>query len=80
MDLLCEVFEVSRSAWYAQGQRRRRVDMARVALKGRVQAAFSASRGAAGSRTVVDMLRQVRAGADPRSVAEAWLTANPLGR
>jgi hypothetical protein len=26
------------------------------------------------------MLRQVRAGADPRSVAEAWLTANPLGR
>jgi len=49
---------VSRSAWYAQSRRRRRVDMARVALKGRVQAAFSASRGAAGSRTVVGMLRQ----------------------
>jgi hypothetical protein len=26
------------------------------------------------------MLRQVKAGADSRSVAEAWLTANPLGR
>ena len=58
VDLLCEVFDVSRSAWYAQRQRRRRVDVARVALKGRVQAAFSASRGAAGSRTVVSMLRQ----------------------
>ena len=28
---------------------------------------------------LVDMLRQVKAGTDPRSVAETWLTANPLG-
>jgi hypothetical protein len=36
--------------------------------------------GVLDTAALVDMLRQVRAGADPRSVAEAWLTANPLGR
>ncbi|MFZ4372288.1 MAG: glycine betaine ABC transporter substrate-binding protein [Mycobacterium sp.] len=36
--------------------------------------------GVLDTATLVDMLRQIRAGADPRSVAEAWLTANPLGR
>ena len=35
--------------------------------------------GVLDTAALVDMLRQVRAGADPRSVAEAWLTANPLG-
>jgi glycine betaine/choline ABC-type transport system substrate-binding protein len=36
--------------------------------------------GVLDTAALVDMLRQVRAGADPESVAEAWLTANPLGR
>ena len=36
--------------------------------------------GVLDTAALVDMLRQIRAGADPRSVAEAWLTANPLGR
>jgi len=35
--------------------------------------------GVLDTTSLVDMLRQVRAGGDPRSVAEAWLTANPLG-
>ena len=35
--------------------------------------------GVLDTAALVDMLREVRAGADPRSVAEAWLTANPLG-
>ena len=35
--------------------------------------------GVLDTAALVDMLRQVQAGADPRSVAEAWLTANPLG-
>lgn len=35
--------------------------------------------GVLDTAALVDMLRQVRAGADPRSVAESWLTANPLG-
>lgn len=36
--------------------------------------------GVLDTASLVDMHRQVKAGADPRSVAEAWLTANPLGR
>ena len=35
--------------------------------------------GVLDTTSLVDMLRQVRAGGDPRSVAEAWLAANPLG-
>ena len=36
--------------------------------------------GVLDTASLVDMLHQVKVGADPRSVAEAWLTANPLGR
>ncbi len=36
--------------------------------------------GVLDTASLVDMLRQVRAGADPRTVAESWLAANPLGR
>lgn len=36
--------------------------------------------GVLDTASLVDMLRQVRAGADPRAVAESWLAANPLGR
>jgi len=36
--------------------------------------------GVLDTAALVDMLRQVTTGADSRSVAEAWLTANPLGR
>ena len=36
--------------------------------------------GVLDTAALVDMLRQIKAGADSRSVAEAWLTANPLGR
>ena len=36
--------------------------------------------GVLDTASLVEMLRQIKAGADPRSVAEAWLTANPLGR
>ena len=35
--------------------------------------------GVLDTAALVDMLRQVKAGADPGPVAEAWLTANPLG-
>nr|WP_231748731.1 glycine betaine ABC transporter substrate-binding protein [Mycobacterium sp. M26] len=30
--------------------------------------------------SLVDMRRQVAEGADPRTVAESWLSAHPLGR
>jgi glycine betaine/choline ABC-type transport system substrate-binding protein len=35
--------------------------------------------GVLDTAALVDMLRQVEGGADPRAVAEAWLAANPLG-
>ncbi len=36
--------------------------------------------GVLDTASLIDMVRQVKAGADPRPVAEAWLAANPLGR
>lgn len=36
--------------------------------------------GVLDTASLTDMVRQVKAGGDPRSVAEAWLAANPLGR
>ena len=36
--------------------------------------------GVLDTAALVDMLRQVKAGEDPRAVAETWLAANPLGR
>ena len=36
--------------------------------------------GVLDTASLIDMVRQVRSGADPRWVAEAWLAANPLGR
>jgi len=44
------------------------------------QRAINEIAGVLDTAALIDMLRQVKAGADPRSVAEAWLTANPLGR
>ena len=35
--------------------------------------------GVLDTAALIEMLRQVKTGADPRLVAEAWLTANPLG-
>jgi len=57
VELLCEVFGVCRSVWYADRHRRRRVDVGRLALKGQVRTVFTESRGSAGSRTVVKSLR-----------------------
>lgn len=36
--------------------------------------------GVLDTAALVQMMTKVRAGADPRAVAEEWLTANPLGR
>ena len=36
--------------------------------------------GVLDTASLVDMLRQVKGGSDPRAVAEAWLAANPLGK
>ena len=53
----------------------RRNERGKMALR-----AINELAGVLDTASLVDMLRQVKAGADPRSVAEAWLIANPLGR
>ena len=53
----------------------RRNELGKMALR-----AINELAGVLDTASLVDMLRQVKAGADPRSVAEAWLIANPLGR
>ena len=36
--------------------------------------------GVLDTAALTDMLRKIGGGADPQSVAQDWLTANPLGR
>jgi glycine betaine/choline ABC-type transport system substrate-binding protein len=36
--------------------------------------------GVLDTASLIDMRRKVQGGADPQSVAEEWLAANPLGR
>lgn len=47
-----------RSCYYAHRRRRRRVDARRVALRSRVNQLFTQSRGSAGSRSILGMLRE----------------------
>ena len=53
----------------------RRNELSKMALR-----AINELAGVLDTASLVDMLRQVKAGADPRAVAETWLAANPLGR
>lgn len=56
--MLCALFDVPRSCFYAYRQRRERVDTARMALRSRVHELFVASRSSAGSRSIMGMLRE----------------------
>ena len=55
--LLCSVFELPRSGYYAYLARRRRIDLCRVSLRSRIYELFSQSRSSAGSRSIVAMLK-----------------------
>lgn len=54
--LICALFDVPRSCFYAYRQRRHRVDAARMAIRSRVHELFIQSRSSAGSRSIVGML------------------------
>ncbi|MED5027796.1 IS3 family transposase, partial [Pseudomonas aeruginosa] len=54
----CSAFDVARSCYYVHRLRRRRVDARRVALRSQVNQLFSQSRGSAGSRSILGMLRE----------------------
>lgn len=55
--MICSAFGISRSCYYGYRQRRRRVDRQRLVLGAEVNAIFDQSRGSAGSRTIVSMMR-----------------------
>ncbi|MBF7142710.1 MULTISPECIES: IS3 family transposase [Pseudomonas] len=57
VQLLCSVFELPRSCYYAHLARRRRIDVRRTSLRSRINELFSQSRSSAGSRSIVAMLR-----------------------
>ncbi len=58
MEVVCSAFDVVRSCYYAHRHRRCRVDARRVALRSQVNQLFSQSRGSAGSRSILCMLRE----------------------
>ncbi|MBH9547532.1 IS3 family transposase [Pseudomonas aeruginosa] len=58
VEVVCSAFDVARSCYYVHRLRRRRVDAHRVALRSQVNQLFSQSRGSAGSRSILGMLRE----------------------
>ncbi|VXB17049.1 transposase (fragment) [Pseudomonas sp. 8O] len=58
MEVVCSAFDVVRSCYYAHRLRRCRVDARRVALRSQVNQLFNQSRGSAGSRSILGMLRE----------------------
>ncbi|MEG1113277.1 MAG: IS3 family transposase [Hafnia sp.] len=58
VDLLCSVFEVTRSCYYAYCRKRRFPDVRRLILRSRVNELFTQSRSAAGSRSIMYMMRE----------------------
>ncbi|WP_095964940.1 IS3 family transposase [Pseudomonas sp. ACN5] len=58
VDWLCKVFEINRSSYYAHRLKRRRPDVERLRLRSRVSELFSESRSAAGSRSILSLMRE----------------------
>ncbi|MGI0598282.1 IS3 family transposase [Pseudomonas aeruginosa] len=58
VEVVCSAFDVARSCYYVHRLRRRHVDARRVALRSQVNQLFSQSRGSAGSRSILGMLRE----------------------
>ena len=56
--MVCKVFEINRSCYYAYRGRRRQVDVERMILRAKVNQAFKISRSSAGSRTIKTMLNE----------------------
>ena len=57
--MVCSVFEISSSSYYEYCQRRHHIDVERVHLRSEVNRLFTLSRNSAGSRTLVEMLREL---------------------
>ncbi|MBY4679139.1 IS3 family transposase [Marinobacterium arenosum] len=57
VDLVCSVFDVSPSCFYAYRKRQDRIDGDQVLLRSEVRRLFTASRASAGSRTLAKLMR-----------------------
>jgi len=58
VDMVCKVFGICRSSFYDYQNRCNKVDIERLNLRVKVKQIFTASRNAAGSRTIVTMLAE----------------------
>ena len=58
MNRLCSIFEVPRSTYYDYRNRKRKIDSERVRLRIKVAEIFNISRQSAGSRTIMDRMRE----------------------
>jgi len=56
LNLVCELFDVKRSSYYARCQSARTIDAERLVLRATVKEKHRISRGSAGSRSIVSML------------------------
>ena len=57
--MICAVFEVSPSSYYEYRQRRQRPDVERLLLRSKIKELFNLSRHSAGTRTLVEMMREL---------------------
>ena len=58
VEMVCNAFEFSRSSYQEYRQRRKQVDVKRLALKAQIHRLFTKSRSSAGSRTIKGMLNE----------------------
>jgi len=58
LDVISTALDINRSSFYADRARRQRADAQRLALRARVRAIHSRSRGAAGTRSIKAVLRE----------------------
>ncbi len=58
VELVCAAFDIATSSYYDYKKRSRKIDVERLGLRSKVKELFRASRGAAGSRTLVSMMRE----------------------
>lgn len=56
---MCSAFDVATSSYYDYRQRRDRIDTERLALRSKIKELFRFSRGSAGSRTLLGMMREL---------------------
>jgi putative transposase len=56
--MVCDVFDINRSGYYAHRDRHKQVDVERLELRAKVNQKFKLSRSSAGSRTIKTMLNE----------------------